>query len=270
MREFNTIISWTPSGKSFRILNSKRLVAEILPRYFRSAKYSSFTRKLHRWGFARHYQGEEAGAFYHKSFHKGAGAKVDKMACCKQEQQKPSKPSATSAQKPIVSSTPKPDDLLVRRAAPPLSCGIEPRSADCLRHVSLPLQAPMPLLSQESPGPFTTPSTSEINAAIEMVVARCLQERQEAEALQRRALELLQQEQQQRQISILLSRPAHQQQLNWTQQGIDLLRNSSYPVPIATSQKAYMPTAHPLVYPGQQPADMQLLPQTNIQGAKTA
>ena len=95
-RRFSHIITWMPSGKSFTIVKPKAFVAEILPGHFKSAKYSSFTRKLHRWGFMRHYRGDESGAFYHEEFQRGRLDLVEKMTCHKGapgETAVPSKPS---------------------------------------------------------------------------------------------------------------------------------------------------------------------------------
>jgi hypothetical protein len=82
-QEFSHVISWTPSGKSFSVLKPKIFTTQILPGHFKSAKYSSFTRKLHRWGFARYYKGDEAGAFYHKDFQKDRIDLAEKMSCQK-------------------------------------------------------------------------------------------------------------------------------------------------------------------------------------------
>ena len=90
-KENEEVIAWTPSGKAFMILQPKLFVAKILPDEFKSAKYSSFTRKLHRWGFMRHYRGPDAGAFFHKHFQKGRLDLVEKMSCYKPVA--PSKPS---------------------------------------------------------------------------------------------------------------------------------------------------------------------------------
>ena len=65
------------------ILQPKLFCAQILSEEFKSAKFSSFTRKLHRWGFIRHYRGQDAGAFYHKHFQKGRIDLVEKMSCYK-------------------------------------------------------------------------------------------------------------------------------------------------------------------------------------------
>jgi HSF-type DNA-binding len=83
--EYTEIITWLPDGKSFTIIRPKAFVAEILPDIFKSAKYSSFTRKLHRWGFQRHLRGEHAGAFYHKHFIRGRLDLVERMTCHKDD-----------------------------------------------------------------------------------------------------------------------------------------------------------------------------------------
>jgi len=75
--EFCDIISWTPHGKSFVILRPKVFVAEVLPNHFKSAQYTSFTRKLIRWGFSRCEDG--VGEFHHPKFRKGRFDLLEKM-----------------------------------------------------------------------------------------------------------------------------------------------------------------------------------------------
>ena len=41
-------------------------VSIVMPMYFKQSKYTSFTRKLKRWGFTRVTTGAEQGAYYHK------------------------------------------------------------------------------------------------------------------------------------------------------------------------------------------------------------
>ena len=82
-KDFADIVAWTDSGKAFNIIQPKLFTANILPGHFKTAKYSSFTRKLHRWGFMRHYRGPEAGAFFHKYFRRGRLDLVEKMTCSK-------------------------------------------------------------------------------------------------------------------------------------------------------------------------------------------
>jgi len=110
------IITWMPSGKSFNILKPKAFVADILPEHFKTAKYSSFTRKLHRWGFMRHYRGEEAGAFYHKDFQRGRLDLVEQMTCHKAEPPK-STPVITAAAAALESQRQQMAALLLQKQA---------------------------------------------------------------------------------------------------------------------------------------------------------
>ena len=56
--EFPEILSWyssvksTERGDEFVILDPARFESEVLVKYFNSAKYSSFARRLRRWGFS--------------------------------------------------------------------------------------------------------------------------------------------------------------------------------------------------------------------------
>ena len=45
------IASWLPNGKGFCIHDKKRFETELLPSYLKESKYSSFTRRMKRWGF---------------------------------------------------------------------------------------------------------------------------------------------------------------------------------------------------------------------------
>lgn len=44
-------VEWLDDGKSFIINNSKVFTDTIIPKFFKATKFSSFTRKLYRWGF---------------------------------------------------------------------------------------------------------------------------------------------------------------------------------------------------------------------------
>lgn len=256
-KEFNDIITWMPSGKSFNIINSKRFTAEILPEYFKSAKYSSFTRKLHRWGFIRHYRGEEAGAFFHKNFQKARFDLVEKMTCCKQEPPKSSMAIAAAA-----AAEPVPPQQITTATHTPL-----------LRPIAQP-----PVLAAAAPA---APVVG-LDAAIEIEVARRVQERIDAAALRRFAM--IRQEQQmmqehdflQRQEQQLLRQQherqmqqqlAQEQQLKatlvsaWSQPRIELLKRTAA---LAVNPK---PAPLPARNFGSRPAD---LPETNIYSAKTA
>jgi hypothetical protein len=72
------IISWLPHGNGFIIHKKKTFANDILPRYFKASKFTSFTRKLNRWGFSRVPRGPETGAYFHKLFRR------DKSTLCMQ------------------------------------------------------------------------------------------------------------------------------------------------------------------------------------------
>jgi hypothetical protein len=79
--ELSDIIAWLYHGRGFIIHQKKRFAAEVLPRYFRQVKYTSFTRKLNRWLFIRIARGPEAGAYYHKYFRRDDPRLCLKMIC---------------------------------------------------------------------------------------------------------------------------------------------------------------------------------------------
>ncbi|EEC43424.1 predicted protein [Phaeodactylum tricornutum CCAP 1055/1] len=172
-KEFSEIIGWLPSGKSFSIIKPKVFTVEILPTYFKSAKYSSFTRKLHRWGFMRHYRGPEAGAFYHKDFQKGRLDLVEQMTCHKIE---PPKSSVTKA-KQVRKSVPR--DTIAN------AVGRSPRSID------MHSLARGPSMQSAS----FPPHPMDADLAIELEVARRLRQRMDAAAYNQQALLAMQQQQ---------------------------------------------------------------------------
>ena len=175
-RRYNDIICWTPDGKGFSILRPKAFADNILPKYFKEAKYSSFTRKLHRWGFQRHLRGVDTGAFYHKNFQRGRLDLLDLMTCYK--------PRETSA-----------------RAAGklPKSSRISSQSQSTQQSPSMP---PVDMIAQAQairarqqqaqfmgiPPSLGDVSEETLNAAIELEVSRRLQERIEAASLSRLAM----------------------------------------------------------------------------------
>jgi hypothetical protein len=66
--EHSDVIAWLPHGKAFRIHKQKRFINEVFPNYFKKSMFSSFVRKLSRWGFNRVSRGPEVGSYYHPLF----------------------------------------------------------------------------------------------------------------------------------------------------------------------------------------------------------
>jgi len=64
-------IAWLPSGRSFCITDQEEFVKNILPKFFREAKFESFSRRLKRWGFRKVYTtGLSQIIFSHDLFHR--------------------------------------------------------------------------------------------------------------------------------------------------------------------------------------------------------
>lgn len=219
-------------------------------------------------GFIRHYRGEEAGAYYHDKFQKGRFDLVETMTCSKQE---PVQHSAMSLplekQREEQAPVPKPSTNI---PSMPLQ-----RPASALQSAMARSRLQTPLASQIG--------ASDLNAAIEFEVARRIQEKINEDAINRRALallreqQLMQQRQQDQHLLLQLKRQqaqrlqllaasmplANQNQLRWSQQGISMLKTS---IPIGK-------LSFPSTPGGNRPLDaqpFQSLPKTNITGAKTA
>jgi hypothetical protein len=79
--EHADILKWLPGGKAFIIMDKKRFATEILPVYFKQTQFTSFTRKLSRWKFARVPRGPYLGAYFHKLFRKDHKALCRLMSC---------------------------------------------------------------------------------------------------------------------------------------------------------------------------------------------
>jgi len=64
------IVSWQPHGRCF-VVHKQQQFEDILPRYFKQSKLSSFQRQLNLYQFTRITQGADKGGYYHESFLRG-------------------------------------------------------------------------------------------------------------------------------------------------------------------------------------------------------
>eukprot|EP00977_Amphora_coffeiformis_P018682 scaffold6647_cov166-Amphora_coffeaeformis.AAC.9 len=74
-------VAWLPDGKSFVIVNDDLFVEQVLNNVFKESKYTSFVRKLHRWGFVRLTSGTGTDCFHHPLFQRGRRDLASKITC---------------------------------------------------------------------------------------------------------------------------------------------------------------------------------------------
>ena len=65
------VVSFFSHGRAFAIHKPRRFVSEIMPRFFRQSRLTSFQRQLNLYGFRRISQGPDNGGYYHELFLKG-------------------------------------------------------------------------------------------------------------------------------------------------------------------------------------------------------
>lgn len=85
--EYSDVISWIPNGAAFVIYKKKKFSTDVLPKFFKQSKFTSFTRKLNRWGFIRVTRGPQTGSYFHKLFHRDQPDLCLQMRCQNVRQQ---------------------------------------------------------------------------------------------------------------------------------------------------------------------------------------
>lgn len=65
------IIGFFSHGRAFAIHDREQFVKEIMPKYFKQSRLSSFQRQLNLYGFTRISSGPDLGGYYHELFLKG-------------------------------------------------------------------------------------------------------------------------------------------------------------------------------------------------------
>jgi len=67
-KESTDVVHWNSTGTSFFVKDQATFSNDILPKYFRLRKFSSFQRQLNLYGFRRVAKGPDAGSYFHPAF----------------------------------------------------------------------------------------------------------------------------------------------------------------------------------------------------------
>mmetsp|Transcript_36677 Transcript_36677/g.88371 ORF Transcript_36677/g.88371 Transcript_36677/m.88371 type:complete len:210 (+) Transcript_36677:234-863(+) len=67
----DAIVYWSSSGRAFRIADISQFTKEVLPKYFKTTKFSSFQRNLNLYGFNKIRKGPDVDMYSHPGFVRG-------------------------------------------------------------------------------------------------------------------------------------------------------------------------------------------------------
>lgn len=78
--DLRPVIAWMPHGRSWKVLDPTAFERDVLPKYFKHSRISSFVRQANGWGFRRITQkGPDENSYYHEMFLRGLPHLCKKM-----------------------------------------------------------------------------------------------------------------------------------------------------------------------------------------------
>eukprot|EP00934_Nitzschia_sp_Nitz4_P001449 Nitzschia sp. Nitz4//scaffold2_size372955//62102//62805//NITZ4_000372-RA/size372955-processed-gene-0.474-mRNA-1//-1//CDS//3329546623//1449//frame0 len=80
--DMNAVITWSGSGKAFHIRDVHEFSSSVLPKYFRTNKFSSFQRNLNLYGFTKLRRGPDSDMYAHPSFIRGEPELLTQLRKC--------------------------------------------------------------------------------------------------------------------------------------------------------------------------------------------
>mmetsp|Transcript_17437 Transcript_17437/g.40117 ORF Transcript_17437/g.40117 Transcript_17437/m.40117 type:complete len:240 (-) Transcript_17437:1114-1833(-) len=93
----STYISWSESGFAFRILDVDGFTTSVLPKYFRTKKFSSFQRNLNLYGFSKVRRGPDTDMYAHQSFIRGKPELLQNLRKCSSASRRKMSTSSSSS-----------------------------------------------------------------------------------------------------------------------------------------------------------------------------
>lgn len=83
------VIQWSESGRAFQITDVSLFSNQILPKYFRTSKFSSFQRNLNLYGFSKVRRGPDTDMYAHPSFVRGCPEALSQLRKCTSSKERP-------------------------------------------------------------------------------------------------------------------------------------------------------------------------------------